>query len=94
MLELKLQPPKERFRANVAPKTDECKYFGNSVTRRIGGLGQDSSLAGIEEDVVGVRNSAQEADASTGFVKFVNVFDPNVLVIGEFPENLVRGRHL
>jgi hypothetical protein len=29
-----------------------------------------------------------------GFLKLVNVFDPNILVIGKFPENLVWGRHL
>jgi hypothetical protein len=59
-----------------------------------GELGDEGSLAWVEEDVVGVRNSAEEVEASAGFLKFVDVFDPDKLVIGELPENLIRGRHL
>jgi hypothetical protein len=60
----------------------------------LGGLGDDGPRPRVEEDIVGVRNSAEEVEASTGFLKFVDVFDPDKLVIGELPENLIRGRHL
>ena len=57
-------------------------------------MGYDGPLARVEENVVGIRCSAQEVEASTSFLKFVNIFDPYKLVIGEFSENLVRGRHI
>jgi hypothetical protein len=60
----------------------------------LGELRDDGSLAWVEKDIVGVRNSAEEVEASTGFLKFVNVFDPDKLVIGQLPENLIGGRHL
>jgi hypothetical protein len=60
----------------------------------LGELRDDGSLAWVEKDIVGVRNSAEEVEASTGFLKFVDVFDPDKLVIRQFSENLVGGRHL
>jgi len=57
-------------------------------------LGDDGSIARIEKDVVGVRDSAKEIEARTSFLKFVDVFDPDKFVIRELPENLIRGRHL
>ena len=57
-------------------------------------MGDDGPLARVEENVVGVRSSAQEVDAYKSFLKFVNIFEPNKLVIGEFSENLVGGRHI
>lgn len=56
--------------------------------------GNNGSLAWVEKDVVGVRNSAQEIEASTSFLKVFDILDPDKFVIGQFSENLVRGRHL
>jgi hypothetical protein len=59
-----------------------------------GELGEDGSITRIEKDVVGVRDSAKEIETRTSFLKFVDVFDPDKLVVGQLPENLIRGRHL
>jgi hypothetical protein len=57
-------------------------------------LGYDGALTRVKQNIVGIGNSAQEVEASTSLLKFFNVFDPNILVIRKFAENLVGGRHL
>src|ERR1700733_8977035 len=52
-----------------------------------------SSCPGIEKNIIDIGARAKIRETSAGFLKFLNVFNPNKSVIRKFFEDLIRCLH-
>ncbi len=55
--------------------------------------GEYGSCPGIEKNIIDFRACAKMREASAGFLKFLNVLNPNKPIIRKFFEDLIRCLH-